>query len=155
MGRFSASLIQELEELQETGMSREEAELTLLQEKWPQGPDQWLRLLSRKSAVFWWERDLSWSLQGLHERYPISQAGAAAWLSGFLSVFLGLPDAVCQLAQLMEIRMRTAQEAPLHLLYDILCVSVDRSAGELCVHRSAFRLYHDGRMECRKDNFSY
>ena len=59
MGRFSASLIQELEELQETGMSREEAELTLLQEKWPQGPDQWLRLLSRKSAVFWWERDLS------------------------------------------------------------------------------------------------
>ena len=44
MGRFSASLIQELEELQETGMSREEAELTLLQEKWPQGPDQWLRL---------------------------------------------------------------------------------------------------------------
>ena len=60
MGRFSASLIQELEELQETGMSREEAELTLLQEKRPQGPDQWLRLLSRKSAVFWWERDLSW-----------------------------------------------------------------------------------------------
>ena len=52
MGRFSASLIQELEELQETGMSREEAELTLLQEKRPQGPDQWLRLLSRKSAVY-------------------------------------------------------------------------------------------------------
>lgn len=49
----------------------------------------------------------------------------------------------------MKIRMRTAQEAvhPLHLLYDILCVSVDRSAGELCVHRPAFRLYHDGRME--------
>lgn len=90
MGRFSASLIQELEELQETGMSREEAELTLLQEKRPQGPDQWLRLLSRKSAVFWWERDLSWSLQGLHERYPISQAGSQT-----LTLLLGCLDS-CQ-----------------------------------------------------------
>lgn len=71
-------------------MSREEAELTLLQEKWPQGPDQWLRLLSRKSAVFWWERDLSWSLQGLHERYPISQAGSQT-----LTLLLGCLDS-CQ-----------------------------------------------------------
>ena len=118
----------------------------------PQGPDQWLRLLSRKSAVFWWERDLSWSLQGLHERYPISQADSQT-----LTLLLGCLDS-CQFFWVFLTlfaswrslwRSGCAQHRklfiPLHLLYDILCVSVDRSAGALCVRCPAFRLYHDGR----------
>ena len=89
-GKFSKELTAKIDQLENTGMDRKQAELMLLKESASTTLPGWSHLFLDKTSCFWWERNLKWSMNTLYRQYHFPQR-----INEVLVYGLGFLD-VCQ-----------------------------------------------------------